>query len=447
MSRDDNSIALILEEGRKITYHDFGLNQKEYIKNMPSRSLVIMLCSNTEESITFYAACLNNGIVPMLLEEGISEEKLINIIKCYNPNYMFMTAHRKISVKYENSRTIKTYILYELNKNQDVIMHPDLALLLSTSGSTGSSKFVRISYDNIKSNTLSIIEYLEIRKNDISITMLPMSYTYGLSVINTHLYTGATIVVTNKKVVRRDFWNLVNRNKVSSIVGVPFTYEAIQRIALNQIENSAIRVMTQAGGKLPEDLQIFYGEFASKNDIKFYIMYGQTEATARISYLPYEQVLKKIGSAGKAIPNGNISISNEGEIIYKGKNVCMGYAADYTDLCLGDKFNGILKTGDTGYIDEDGFLYVTGRLNNISKLHGKRINLDELEHYLYKKFFVQFICIVKKDKIYIQFENTLNEDDLTEEISRFLKINSKNIKCVKKKFKRNINGKIMRIYE
>ncbi|MBD1156629.1 AMP-binding protein [Pelagibacterales bacterium SAG-MED20] len=287
-------------------------------------------------------------------------------------------------------------------------LNDDLALLISTSGSTGTSKLVRLSADNLNENINSIIQYLDISQNDISITTLPMSYVYGLSIINTHLNQGASIVLNNKSVIEKEFWNKLQKNKVTNFGGVPYTYSILEKIKLKNFDLSSLKYTTQAGGKINKQTAKNILKEYNALGIKLYIMYGAAEATARMSYLPWENI-EKTQSIGKAIPGGEFyledsnkkvikEINTNGELIYKGKNVCMGYAENFQDLTKGDKNKGTLKTGDIAYKDKDNFYYLVGRKDRYIKIYGMRINLQELEDII-SNFGIENICMQEKENM------------------------------------------------
>jgi acyl-CoA synthetase (AMP-forming)/AMP-acid ligase II len=257
-------------------------------------------------------------------------------------------------------------------------IHSSLSVLLSTSGTTGNPKFVRLSLENIRANALSIAEALGIQPRDRAAANLPLHYSYGLSVINSHLARGASLVLTGESFVSPSFWNLLREQACESLAGVPYSYQMLDRLKLEQLNVPGIRTLTQAGGKLGSELIAKFHRIMADRGGRFFTMYGQTEATARISVLPPEMLPDKTGSVGLAIPGGSIAI-NEGEIVYSGPNVMMGYAECRADLALGDTQGGTLRTGDLGYLDSDGCLWVTGRLKREAKLFGLRVNLDDLE--------------------------------------------------------------------
>jgi long-chain acyl-CoA synthetase len=268
----------------------------------------------------------------------------------------------------------------------------NLSLLLPTSGSTGNPKLVRLSKANVLSNSQSIVSALKIGSTDRAITSLPIHYSFGLSVLNSHLMAGGSLVLTNAGPLQRPFWELFNETYCTSFAGVPFHYHLLSRIGFEKMNLPSLKVMTQAGGRMSTEYIRRFHEMLKKFDAELVVMYGQTEATARIAWLHPSKLPEKLGSVGLPIPGGKIKIqidgelttkSNQiGEIIYSGPNVMMGYANLREDLEKPDMLNSILGTGDLGYLDEEGYLYVTGRMKRFSKLFGLRINLDDIEQLL-----------------------------------------------------------------
>ncbi|EME60043.1 AMP-binding protein [Amycolatopsis decaplanina] len=269
--------------------------------------------------------------------------------------------------------------------------HPHLAVLLPTSGSTGNPKLVRLSRGAVLANADAIAEVLGIDRHEIAPTSLPLHYSYGLSVLNSHLVRGATVVIEPSGVLGRGFWDAVNEHKVTSLAGVPYHYEMLRRLKFDPAKYPTLRTLTQAGGKLRDDLVAQFNDKIREVGGRMFVMYGQTEAAPRMTTVPAERLAEKLGSAGPALPGGSFAIRREdgsetthpkivGEVVYRGPNVMMGYAEDEAGLAAGDEYGGVLATGDLGYLDEDGFLYITGRLKRIGKVFGNRVNLDDLEH-------------------------------------------------------------------
>ncbi|MET0492691.1 MAG: AMP-binding protein [Actinoplanes sp.] len=259
--------------------------------------------------------------------------------------------------------------------------HPELGLLLTTSGSTGNPKLVRLSRAAVLANAAAIGETLAITPADVAPTTLPLFYTFGLSVLNSHLLRGATVVLERGGILQKDFWATVDDYGVTSFAGVPYQYEMLRRLRFDPARYPTLRTLTQAGGRLrPELVEDFAGRMAAVGG-KLFIMYGQTEATARMTVLPPERMADKPGSAGRAIPGGSLAIA-DGEVVYSGPNVMMGYAEAAADLARGDDLGGVLRTGDLGRLDDEGFLFITGRLKRIGKVFGVRVNLDDVEREL-----------------------------------------------------------------
>jgi len=387
-------VAVITEDSEQISYRELSSKADDIKSNLSARSLVFCLCENNIESIAGYIGFLSGGMVPLLINADINKELLNNLLGLYLPQYIWLPQSMKMeTLNCEPVYYYKNYVLLKTFCASDYSMHDDLALLLTTSGSTGSPKFVRQSYRNITSNAKSITEYLCITSEDRSITTMPMSYTYGLSIINSYLLKGASICLTNKTMMDRKFWQLLKEHKVTSFGGVPYIYEMLKKLRFSRMDVPNLKTLTQAGGRLGKELSFEFATVCHDKGIRFFVMYGQTEATARMSYLPPEYSIAKAGSIGIAIPGGKFRIEDEngntitesdtiGELVYEGENVTMGYSQDYNDLFKGDENMGILKTGDLAKRDEDGFYYIVGRKKRFLKLFGSRVNLDEVESIL-----------------------------------------------------------------
>jgi acyl-CoA synthetase (AMP-forming)/AMP-acid ligase II len=300
-------------------------------------------------------------------------------------------------------------------ESHTIEIHPDLALLLSTSGSTGSAKLVRLSLANLEANAESIAQYLQLTPADRPITSLPMTYSYGLSVINSHLDAGATIVFMEDGVLRRSFWDAIDQYGCTSLAGVPYTYQLLLQAGLLKTRGSSLKQLTQAGGRLDERYVQQMLELADARGWKFFVMYGQTEATARISYVPFEHLRQKLGSVGIAIPNGSLSTDEQtGELLYSGSNVMLGYAECREDLTKGDELHRILRTGDLARLDADGYVYITGRLKRFLKLFGKRYNLDDMERVISRDSGSPVACFGTDDLLQIAVQDCANPDDVRE---------------------------------
>ena len=409
--------AVITDDGRSVSYAELKRLTDEWAAKIPARSLVFLLVGNNLDSFVAYVACLNHGIVPLMLDAHIDGQLLGRFMEVYRPDFIWRPMETGYVLEPQNTPSTRkgdtdvSCIPWFENKK----LHPDLALLLTTSGSTGSPKLVRQSYENIRANTASIVEYLKLDSSERPITTLPMNYTYGLSIINSHLAVGATILLTDKSIMQREFWNFFTEHGATSFGGVPYTYEMLDKLLFFRRKLPSLRTMTQAGGKILPALHQKFAEYAQREGKKFVVMYGQCEATARMSYLPPERALDKVGSMGIAIPGGKFTLidvdgkeiaqqDSVGELVYEGANVTLGYAECAEDLAKGDERHGRLVTGDMAKRDADGFYYIVGRKKRFLKIFGNRVNLDETER-LIKGAFPGLDCacggVDDKMKIYV----------------------------------------------
>jgi len=414
LNKFQNNIAVICEDGTKISYADLHKRTEELVSHVCNRCVVLCMCKNEIGSLVGYIGFINNRIVPLMIDAGLDKELLTFLLETYKPDYIWAPNDKMEHLEYVSCDYRKdNYSLLKTQYNKAYGLYDELALLLTTSGSTGSPKLVRQTYENIRANTESIIEYLKIDETERPITTLPMNYTYGLSIINTHLYAGASIVLTEKTLMQKEFWQQFKENDVTSFGGVPYIFEMLEKLRFFRMQLPSLRTMTQAGGKLSPELHKRFAEFAEVNGKKFVVMYGQTEATARMAYLPPEKALEKYGSMGIPIPGGKFTLidvdGNEiqepntvGELVYEGKNVTLGYATCGEDLAKGDEWHGRNVTGDMAKKDEDGFYYITGRKKRFLKIFGSRVNLDETEQLL-KEAFSEFECACAgvDDKMYV----------------------------------------------
>jgi acyl-CoA synthetase (AMP-forming)/AMP-acid ligase II len=265
-------------------------------------------------------------------------------------------------------------------------LHHDLALLLSTSGSTGSPKLVRLSRTNLVSNAAAIAEYLGVHETDRAATTLPMSYCYGLSVIHSHLLRGAGLLLTEHSVVDEQFWELFRRHRGTAFAGVPYTFELLERVGAQTLDLPHLRYLTQAGGRMAPERVRRFAELGQRQGWDLFVMYGSTEATARMAYLPPQLASTHPGAIGRPIPGGSITVEprdgwddeDVGELVYRGPNVMMGYAHRPADLALG-KIVDALHTGDVARRDCDGLYEVIGRSSRFVKMYGLRIDLQHVE--------------------------------------------------------------------
>lgn len=377
-------LALITQSGKSLTYAQLYEEADSFAANLPEHSLIFICAANNISTLSAYLGCLRHGHVCLLISKDIKDSMLEDLVRLYAPNYIFKPGSDGIYHLQAGSE----------QHNREPI-HPDLALLLSTSGSTGSPKLVRLTKKNLQANAVSIAEYLELDSSERPITNLPFYYSYGLSIVNSHLCAGATLLLTDDSIINPSFWSFCDTEGATSMAGVPYTYNMLEAVGFRKRAFPSLRYMTQAGGRMQANMVSTYAAWAKENNLRFYVMYGQTEATARMSYLPPEQALANPGSIGVPIPGGRFSIDSikeeAGELIYSGENVCMGYAESRSDLALGDLNCGVLHTGDLAKVDSSGLYYITGRLKRFLKIAGNRFGLDELDS-LFQNMGIEAVC-------------------------------------------------------
>lgn len=426
-----NHTAIITDRGESLSYEALNAEVEKFYTALPVKGFMFILCENVLGSFVGYTACMTKHVPSVLLDGSKDLELVLRLIDIYHPEYLWMPTRR---VEEIGGKTIYQYGDFSLQLMEYVddftpeqkAISDDLLLCLTTSGSTGSPKLVRLSLENLKSNAESIAEYLHIDENERPVTTLPMYYSFGMSVINSHLIKGATILLTDKAVLQREFWNFTKEQKATSIAGVPYTYEMLKRLRFFRMELPGLKTMIQAGGKLNAAFVKEYVDFAEANGKQFIVMYGQTEAAPRMSYLPHDKAVEKNASIGIAIPGGKFSIIDadgneiitpdvDGELVYEGANVCMGYAEKREDLNLGDDNHGVLHTGDIARVDADGFYYITGRMKRFVKVWGNRCNLDATEQ-LVKIITANCACVGVDDLITI----FVTKEGLEEQVKNLL---------------------------
>lgn len=422
----ESQVVAVTPGERLLTGSDLARVGGAMGKLVPPRSLVFALCSNTEGSLCGYLACLQNRVVPLMLDAEMDATLLGGLIQTYGPQYIWLPNETAQQTMFDgwplrlNAEEYGYRLLENPRPTPNLKLHPDLALLLTTSGSTGSPKLVRISYDNLLANAESIAQYLEITAEERPITTLPMHYSYGLSVINSHLLRGATLLLTPRSIMEKEFWAFFREAGATSLSGVPYTYQMLKRLRLQRMELPTLRTLTQAGGKLGAELVHEYAEWAAQSGRRFVVMYGQTEATARMSYLPAEQALTRSASIGIPIPGGSFTVvdtegkpiqtpETPGELVYRGANVSLGYAECPADLALGDVNHGVLHTGDVAQFDADGYYYIVGRLKRFVKIFGNRVNLDQAEQ-IARGLVSDCACTGEDDRLVVHITDSTQQE-------------------------------------
>ena len=377
LSRFGDRVA-ILHPGGALAYRELAERVEARAAELgPARGLVLLECRNELEPLIAYLAALRARHPVLLVPEG-KGEATEELIARYRP---------AVALRLREG----AWRLERLG-GADGELHPDLAVLLSTSGSTGTAKLVRLSRDNVQANAASIREYLGIGPDERAATTLPFHYSYGLSVVNSHLLAGGSLWLTAASVVDAGFWDDFRRAEATSFAGVPYTFELLERCRFEELSLPRLRTVTQAGGRLGPERVARFAQLARRAGWSLVVMYGQTEATARMSWVPPELLADHPGCIGVPIPGGSFRLVDEdgrevtgidqpGELVYRGPNVMMGYATGRDDLARGPELEE-LATGDLAVCNAAGLYRVVGRKSRFLKLYGLRISLDELDRRL-----------------------------------------------------------------
>lgn len=394
---DANKLAAVDDSGGRLMYGELRQRADAFAAAISSRSLVFLLSANTIKSLVAYVGCLSHRIVPLILSAKTDPALLDELKRRYRPDFVFI----------DGERVQEAYCVAKQSNNQTIlnqtIFHPDLALLLPTSGSTGSPKLVRHSYRNIEANAENVKNLFGLTSDERAMAVLPMHYTMGLSVITSHLKAGATLILSGRSLLDVEFWKMMKDERATSFTGVPYSYELLMKLRFTRMNLPDLKTITQGGGKLTPEMFAALADYAAKTGKRFIATYGQSECTARMAYLPAELAQKKTCSIGIAEPGGKLSIIDEngtetfegeatGEMVYRGENVTMGYARCVEDLAKGDENRGVRRTGDLVRRDADGCYYIVGRLGRFLKIFGLRIGLDEVEGLVKAQFGVDCVC-------------------------------------------------------
>jgi long-chain acyl-CoA synthetase len=418
--------ALVDADGGSWSYGSLVSEADRLASFMEARSLVLILCRNDVPSVIFYVGAVRRRVVPLLTSANSNVDRIQALIAVYQPDFIWGPSNIVKSLATELGSITTRFGEYELlglrrNTSAEAI-GAELALLMSTSGSTGSPVFVRQSYENLVSNANSICESLHMREDDRAITTLPLHYTYGLSILNSHLQIGASVALTRLPITDRGFWDFLRVSSANNFGGVPYTYEMLRRFGFRFLRDTPIRYITQAGGKLRPEWVFEMGLACLEASKGFFVMYGQTEASPRMSVLPLADALRHPSSIGRAISGGSFWLEDGlgqrlsepgviGELIYSGPNVALGYASSRSDLARGDDFQGVLRTGDLASIDQDGLVTIAGRKKRFVKIFGNRINLEDVEISLRSKG-IENACVGSDERITVYAEGDYRVEDI-----------------------------------
>lgn len=389
------SLALIAPE-EHLSYAGLMRRSDAFGACLASRGLLCLLATNRTAAIVGYLGAMRAKAPILLLSADLHADLLSQLLDVYQPPHVWGPSEKLKNIAgLQNIAPVMTADGYALLTTgwEPAPAHDNLALLTTTSGSTGSPKLVRQSYANLTSNAEAIAQYLELTPESRPITSLPMHYVFGLSVINSHLQVGAPIILTEAGIMERAFWAALQEHRATTFSGIPYTFEMLRRLHFERMDIPSLNVLTQAGGKLDAEHVSMFGEICAKKNIRFFVMYGAAEATSRMGYLPVDTLLDKPSSIGIPIPGGKYWLEDEdgreiqengqvGELVFCGPNVTMGYATCREDLARGDDKSGVHRTGDLAWRDDEGYYYIAGRKRGFIKIFGNRVNMEDLEQHV-----------------------------------------------------------------
>lgn len=346
------------DAGRHLMYGDVAALRADWAARVPGRRLVALFCANDVPSLSAYIGLHAAGHVVILLSAKMADTARADLISRYCVE----------AVVADDTVT--------LLRDPAGDLHPDLAICLSTSGSTGSPKLVQFSTTQLVANARAIAAYLALVPDDAPLAHLPMEYSFGLSVLHSHMAVGAQLLLTTETVMQKPFW--ARLAEATSIAGVPFHFEMLLRMRLGRADLPRLRMLTQAGGRLGTKEATALYDIAQDKGWQFHIMYGQTEAGPRIAWLPFDRMAGHLDCIGQPIPGVTLDLGADGDLIVKSPAVMLGYGQTRMDLTLGDQMCGMLHTGDLAEV-VDGLYRITGRKSRFIKLQGNRVGLADVE--------------------------------------------------------------------
>lgn len=447
-----SKIAIKDDSGYQVTYQEILDTIDAFAALELPRCVIFSLCENCAGSLLGYLAFENNGQVPLLLSAGLDAELRGNLAEAYRPGFYWAPERKAEELGGEKIFSAYGYVLLK-TENDPYPLNEKLSMLLTTSGSTGSPKLVRHKYGNLESNAENAALAFSWTSDEVGICDLPMNYTMGLNVINSLLFVGASVLMIKANLMDPAFWEFIKVNEGTNFCGVPFSYEVMRRVGFDKMDLPKLYTLAEGGGKLTDKMFNWIASYAKSSGKRFCATFGTSETSARMAFLDPELALEKIGSIGKAIPNGELFLFDEvvnddgtatGELSYRGPNVTMGYALCREDLQKGDEFCGEYHTGDIAKRDADGFYFVIGRKGRFLKLFGLRVSLDETERILKTQYpTADFVCTGDDKRMNIFCTDPALKDEIIPFISGKTNLHNSAFRVIiLEKIPRNDYGKI-----
>lgn len=427
----DHKEAIIDVLGNRVSY---GMLREdcEHLKSFLSqRSCFVILADRKIDTVRLYYATMANRHIVLQLNPESDSDFIQKYISLYRPQYIWIKddGDRYIKNTWQCLYRNKEHLLYKTDYPV-YDMNPELALLLTTSGSTGNPKTVRLSYTNIYDNADAFVDALELKSSDRGLLTLPIYYTYGLAVCHMHFIIGATLLITEKKPFDSSLIEFLQKEQLTDMHGVPYAYSVLEQSGMLYRLPSSLRLLTMGGGRAEKSLHDTMNTYFEQNNVRVNALYGQTEGTTILTKIYSKDKWNVPGCIGVPCKGMEAFIDSENdELCFRGSSVCMGYALSWKDLCKPDENHGLLRTGDTARMDSDGRIFLTGRLKRIVKLHGIRINLDDIECAVEEKYGISCACCGEENQLKVFLMNLKLPIGVNEWIAKRFKFSRATIYC------------------
>lgn len=409
--------AVADESGNRLTYRDLENLSEGYAELVLPRSLIAILCDHDIDTVAFYYSMMNNGAVPFLLSNTLNRELAENLIRTYRPEYIW--AETGAGILQEGWREVcrkGSHVLIKTGYGK-AELYRELALLLPTSGSTGSSKFVRQSRANLICGAEIMADYVGLQEDDRGISAIPYSYCYGLTAMHMHWYMGAAFYITPRLMVEQEFWDFFEESRITNFSVLPYQYQILEKVGFVDRSYPFFRFSVAGGAAFGDRAWREAAEGWKEKGIRFYVIYGQTEGVGMLTGVPADRALDKVGSIG--VPGKGLKAyidgpeQGEGELVLEGMSIGLGYALDRADLKKEDENGGVLHTGDIASMDDEGYIFLKGRRNRFIKLLGMRISLDEVEGKLRREYRDgELACVGNDERLTVYYTGACNSETI-----------------------------------
>lgn len=418
-----HNLALIDCKANKMTYGELANHSKHMSKYVAKRSLVLFMCDYDITTVSTYYSLLELKAVPLLISSKADYSYVEKLCSLYKPQYIWLKEEKLDEIKtITDGTTILCYDNHVLYKTQleRIDINPNIALLLTSSGSTGNPKTVILTYSNLFHNATAGAASLKLTTKDCGITTLPMEHCFGLFLLHSSWAIGAKICLYDETVLNPLFLKALEEQKPSFMFAVPYTIDLLKFINNDKLNKSLnMRFILIGGGRLNDNQFEFIKNLLQNKSTTCILGYGQTEGTGVISTNIAEEPidLSCVGTpvAGLKVYIINKDSSGIGEIVLESDSVGFGYASSNEDLNKEEEFKGFLHTGDLGTVNNEGKIHLYGRQNRIVKLLSERYNLDDIEELLINQFKgSSFACVEVNSNLAIFHNSTITEKQLKE---------------------------------